>query len=52
MLSERNKSVFLIDEYKFRFHKHLSKNHQPEMIVAKSFFKLNEFITKVEKSIN
>lgn len=45
MLSERNKSIFLIDEYKFRFHKHLSKNHQPGIIVAKSFFKLNEFIT-------
>ena len=54
ILSERNKTIFLIDGYKFRFHKHLSKNHQRWTCCknnSKSFFKLNEFNTIVEKSI-
>lgn len=54
ILSERNKTIFLIDGYKFRFHKHLSKNYQRWTCCknnCKSFFKLNEFNTIVEKSI-
>lgn len=55
MLSERNKKIFLIDGYKFFFHKHLSNNRQRWTCCknnCKSFFKLNEFNTIVKKSIS
>jgi len=55
ILSERNKTIFVIDGYKFRFHKNLANNHQRWTCCknnCKSFFKLNEFNTIVEKSIS
>lgn len=45
MISERNKSVFVIDGFKFRFHKNVSNNLQRWTCYKnnwESFFKLNE----------